>query len=277
LSEKRTDRECLVNGEVSEWVHHTDRGFTYGDGLFESFAVEQGRPRFWQAHMDRLKRGCDTLGIEMPPQELLLRDTRTAAAGQSRCVVRITLTRGVGGRGYTPPEDTKATRVVSAHPWPEGLDTLGRNGVRARTCELRLALQPALGGIKHLNRLEQVLAAREMQAHPGLEGILLNQEGFVISGLHANLFIVVDNTLLTPRMDRCGVRGILRGLLLRDFKSRVELRRLHPAMLGEADEVFLCSALRGIVPVTAIDEHEWRIGKVTREMQEWFEARKAAT
>lgn len=277
MNDKQNKTGCLVNGEVSDWVHHTDRGLTYGDGLFESLAVEQGRARFWQAHMDRLKRGCEALGIDMPPQELLLRDVRTAAAGQSRCVVRVTLTRGPGGRGYAPPEDAQTTRLVSAHPWPEGIETSTRNGIRARTCDLRLALQPALGGIKHLNRLEQVLAAREMAEHPGLDGILLNQEGFVISGLYANIFLVIGNMLLTPRMDRCGVRGVLRGLLLRDFKSRVELRRVHPAMLGEVDEVFLCSALRGITPVTAIDAHEWRIGNVTREMQEWFEARKAAT
>ncbi|KAA9132010.1 aminodeoxychorismate lyase [Marinihelvus fidelis] len=269
--------ECLVNGEVSDWVRASDRGFAYGDGLFETFAVEQGRPRFWQAHIDRLGRGCETLGLAMPPQELLLREVRTAATGQSRCVVKVVLTRGVGGRGYAPAEGLSTTRVVSSHPFPDGLEELARGGVRARTCDLRLALQPALGGIKHLNRLEQVLAAREMAAHPGLEGILVNQEGFLISGLQANLFLVVGRTLLTPRMDRCGIRGVLRGLLLRDFKSRAELRRIHPGMLEEVDEVFLCSALRGITPVTAIDEHEWRIGAVTREMQEWFEARKAAT
>lgn len=268
---------CLVNGEVTAWVPAADRGLAYGDGLFETFAVEGGRPRFWQAHMDRLKRGCECLGLAPPPQEMLLREVHTVTAGQTRCVVKLIITRGSGGRGYTPPDECEPTRVMSAHPFPDDLEPPNRRGIEGRICAIRLASQPALGGVKHLNRLEHVLAAREMAAHPGMEGILLNQEGFVISGLAANLFLVAGNTLLTPRMDRCGVRGVLRGLLLRDFKSRSELRRIHPDMLGEADEVFLCSALRGIVPLTRIDGHEWPIGRMTRELQEWFEALKAAT
>ena len=267
---------CLVNGEISAWVPASDRGLAYGDGVFETLVVEAGRPRFWQAHMDRLAKGCEVLGMAVPEQRVLLREVQTVAAGAPRCVVKIVVTRGSGGRGYAVPESSNPLRVVAAYEYPTAVEQAQRAGVQARVCSLRLALQPALGGIKHLNRIEQVLASAEMAAYPGLEGILLNQEEFLVSAISANLFLVCGQALLTPRMDRSGVRGVVRNLVLRDFKARAELRRITLDMLDEADEVFMCNSVRGVIPITAIDARQWRIGPVTREMQEWFARRKEA-
>lgn len=263
---------CLVDGALSEVVPAADRGLAYGDGVFETVAVRGGAPALWQGHMDRLARGCERLGLPAPSQALLLREVRTVAAGQPRCIVKIILTRGGGGRGYAPPESVTPLRVVSAHPWPAHIEEDRRNGVEAMICATRLALQPALRGIKHLNRLEQVLAAAELAQHPGRHGIMLNTEGYVIAGVSANLFAVADGQLLTPRMDRCGVHGVLRGLLLRDHAARCERRRISLDLLGEASEVFFCSAIRGIVPVRAIDDRVWPIGPFARELQAWHRA-----
>lgn len=142
-------------------------------------------------------------------------------------------------------------------------------GVHGTLCETRLALQPQLRGIKHLNRLEQVLAARELHAHPGKHGIMLNTEGYVITAISANLFAVNDGSLLTPRMDRCGVHGVLRERLLREQTARCERRRITLDLLREADEVFLCSSVRGIIPLRSLDDMHWDIGPVTRELQTW--------
>ncbi len=262
---------CLVDGAVSEHVPANDRGFAYGDGVFETLAVVGGKPRLWQAHMDRLARGCECLGLPQPPQEVLWREAVTVAAGQSRCVVKLVLTRGSAGRGYAPPESASTLRVVSAHAWPEGIERARELGAHAVTCELRLALQPALRGIKHLNRLEQVLAARELAVHPGKQGILRNTEGYVVGAVDANLFAVTGGQLLTPRLDRCGVHGVLRELLLRDHMARCERRRMTPALLIEADELFLCSAVRGIVPLLSLDDRAWDPGPVTRELQDWHQ------
>ena len=264
-------RSCLVDGEIATHVPADDRGLAYGDGLFETLAVEHGHPRLWQLHMDRLARGCERLNIPQPAQELLLREVRTVAAGPVRSLVKIQLTRGSGGRGYTPPADVVPRRIVSAHDWPDGTESDQQNGVEAALCETRLALQPLLRGIKHLNRLEQVLAAAELAAQPGKHGILRNTEGFVIAGVSANLFAVVGGQILTPRMDRSGVHGVLRGLLLREFASRAERRRISTEFLFEAEEVFFCSAIRGIVPIRAIDDRRWDIGPVTRELQVWLQ------
>lgn len=261
---------CLINGAVADLFAAHNRGLAYGDGLFETVAVADRVPRFWQAHMDRLAAGCERLRISMPAQATLLQETRLVAYRQGLCVVKIIITRGRGGRGYRPAIDVPADRVVSAYEFPSGVGRAARDGLPARVLSMRLALQPALGGIKHLNRLEQVLAGAELADAPGTEGILLDTEGYLISALAGNLFLVSGSRLLTPRMDRCGVRGVLRGLILRDFKSRTEQRRVARAMLADTDEVFTCSAVRGITPLTAINELRWPIGEVTRELQDWF-------
>jgi 4-amino-4-deoxychorismate lyase len=263
--------ECLVNGEISTYVPADDRGLYYGDGVFETLAVEQGLPRWWQDHMDRLAAGCDRLGLVMPAQAVLLREVQTASAGQSRCVAKIMLTRGSGGRGYAALDEPTALRIVSTHRWPAGIEAAARNGIDTVICKLRLASQPALGGLKHLNRLEQVLAAAECTAAGCEEGILLDQGEHVISGISANIFLASGQRLLTPRMDSCGVRGVLRARILKAFKSRCELRRISLDMLEEAEEVFMCNAIRGIVPVCRIGQRPVPPGPVTRELQHWLQ------
>lgn len=262
--------ECLINGEISTLVEAGNRGLNYGDGIFETLPVHSGRPRRWQSHMDRMGAGCERLGLTMPPQAILLREVQTVSAGLAKSVVKIILTRDGEGRGYLPLENQACTRIVSAHHYPDGILERAREGVKAQVCDLRLAIQPALGGIKHLNRLEQVLASVEMRDKSAEEGILLDSEGHVICAVSANIFLVMDDRLLTPRLDRCGVRGVLRSRILADFAARCEQRRIMADMLQEADEIFLCNAVRGIVPVTAIDGHEYGIGPVTRELQSWL-------
>jgi len=262
--------ECLIDGEISSLVNAADRGLNYGDGVFETLPVHSGRPRRWQSHMDRLGAACERLNLKMPPQAVLLREVQTVSAGLDKNIVKIVLTRGGEGRGYMPMENQVCTRIVSAHIFPDGVLERARDGVKARVCDLRLAIQPALGGIKHLNRLEQVLASAELRDKSAQEGILLDSEGHVICAVSANIFIVMEDRLLTPRLDRCGVRGVLRSHILTDFAARCEQRRILADMLQEADEIFICNAVRGIIPVTSIDEHEYGIGPVTRELQSWL-------
>jgi 4-amino-4-deoxychorismate lyase len=262
--------ECLVDGEISNRISAADRGLQYGDGLFETMAVVRGQPRFWQAHVDRLTTGCERLGLPVTPQSVLLREVRTVSAGQQRCVVKIILTRGRSGRGYAPAREVDTNRIVSAYAWPLDPGNLVETGIRTRICDLRLALQPALAGIKHLNRLEQVMARAEWEDRSIHEGILLDREDYLVSAISSNIFLLHSGRLLTPRLDRCGVRGVMRGAILGAFREHCEQRRIPLDMLSEADEVFVCNAVRGIFPVTRIDHWEYPIGDVTREIQEWL-------
>ena len=263
--------ECLVDGEISERVSAMDRGLHYGDVLFETMAVFQVTPRFRQGHVDRLAAGCEQLGLPMTTQAVLLREVQTVSAGQRRCVVKIIVTRGTSGRGYAAALPARANRVVCSWAWPEDPGHLVETGIRMRICSLRLGIQPALAGLKHLNRLEQVVARAEWQDPSIHEGLLLDAEDFVVSAISSNLFLVSGGRLLTPRLDRCGVRGVMRRAILNAFRDRCEQRRITLDMLPEADEVFVCNAVRGVFPVTRIDHWEYEIGPVTREVQQWLE------
>jgi len=262
--------ECLVNGEISTLVSTSNRGLNYADGLFETMVVHNGRPRRWQAHMDRLGEGCERLALPMPAQAILLREVQTVSAGLTDAVVKIILTRGGQGRGYMPASDSGCDRIVSAHSYPDGIAEAARTGIATRICELRLGIQPELGGIKHLNRLEQVLASAELRGTDADEGILLDPEDHVISAISANIFLVIDNRLFTPRLDRCGVRGVVRDQILSGCDARCEQRRIMVDMLLEADEVFICNTVRGVVPVTAIGDQNYAIGPMTRNVQSWL-------
>jgi 4-amino-4-deoxychorismate lyase len=263
--------DCLVNGEISSHVSAGDRGLHYGDGVFETMLVAHGLPRFWQLHMDRLATGCSTLGLQQTPQNVLLREVQTVSAGHQTCVVKIIITRGEAARGYAPAAATEPCRLVTAYPVPADFGTDVAQGIRARICDLRLGIQPALAGIKHLNRLEQVLARAEWSDPMVQEGILLDSEDHIISGISGNIFLVSGGRLLTPRMDRCGVRGVVRAAILQAFKPRCEQRRIALDMLPEADEVFICNAVRGILPISRIGHWEYGAGPVTREIQQWME------
>jgi len=263
--------ECLIDGEISTLVDASNRGLNYGDGLFETLVVRNNRPHRWQAHMDRMGTGCERLGLQMPPQAVLLREVQTVSAGLSETVVKIVLTRGGVARGYMPEQNSDCTRIISAHPFPEGLEELARKGTEARVCNLRLAIQPALGGIKHLNRLEHVLASAELRESPAVEGLLLDREDHVISAISANIFLVKEGRLLTPRLDRCGVRGVVRGQILAAFGHRCEQRRIFLDQFLEADEVFICNSVKGVIPIKAIEKQFFETGPVTREVQSWLQ------
>jgi 4-amino-4-deoxychorismate lyase len=262
--------DCLVNGEISGVVSASNRGLQYGDGVFETIAMHNGTPRFWQLHMDRLAIACEQLGIPQFPQQLLLREVQTVTAGRGQCIAKIVLTRAVSGRGYSPGKPAPADRIISAHAMPEDIDRQVQLGLRASICSLRLAVQPQLAGIKHLNRLEQVLARGEVDQKNVEEGILLDPDDHVVCATSANIFLVLNGRLLTPRMDRCGVRGVMRAAILQAFRPWCEQRRIQLDMLLDAQEVFLCNAVRGVVPITRIDHWEYEIGPRTREVQQWL-------
>lgn len=279
--------DCLVNGEISDSLHVTDRGLNYGDGLFETIRIQRGQPRFWQSHIDRLEVGCKALGIHRPDQSLLLREVQTVMAGRTEGVVKIILTRGVpeyrAARGYDPQVECMPSRIVTAHALPRGIesDVEGQArerdsshspaGLRVRVCTLRLATQPVLAGIKHLNRLEQVMARGEWNDPEISEGILLDNDDYVVCGTASNIFLVAGDLMMTPRLDRCGVRGVMRGEIIKAFKARCEQRRITLDMLQEADEVFLCNSVRGVMPVHRVDDWRYDLGPVAKKVSAWLE------
>jgi 4-amino-4-deoxychorismate lyase len=261
----------LINGQTNEGISSLDRGLLYGDGVFETIAVEDGRPRFWLRHLARLSAGCGRLGIPQPEGMRLLEESLAVLSGGDRGVIKIIVTRGCGGRGYRPAADATPTRIIQLHPWPDYSDTCRGSGVGVRVCRLRLGHNPVLAGIKHLNRLEQVLARGEWD-DPGIhEGLLLDEDERLVEGTMSNLFLIRDGILMTPDLTRCGVAGILRTVVMELAASvpmPVEVRALGLNDLREADEVFLTNSIIGIWPVNAVEDRSYRRGVLTCRLQE---------
>lgn len=257
----------LVDGAPADTVSVLDRGLSYGDGLFETIRFVHGLAPLWARHMQRLQDGCRRLALPAPDAERLLRETLTVSRGLEHAVVRITLTRGTGARGYAPPAAPQPTRIVAGFDAPAMHGEAYVHGIRARWCDTRLGLQPLLAGMKHLNRLEQVLARAEWSDATVLEGLLLDLDGNIISATMANLFAVIDGALVTPSVERCGVAGVARAEVLAAYPD-ARVMPLRPEHLARAGEVFLSSSVRGILPVQAVGDTVYVPGPVTRALQQ---------
>ena len=256
----------LVNGLVSEQLPALDRGLAYGDGLFESIRLIGASAPLWSRHMQRLIESCARLQIPAPDTAQLWREALAVTHDMAQAVVRITITRGSGERGYVLPASPRPTRVVAAFAPPPVVAADYAQGIRMRVCEIRLGEQPLLAGIKHLNRLEQVLARAEWNDPAITEGVLRDSHDRVISATMANLFAVVDGELLTPALDRCGVAGVARAEVLATC-PQARIGELTLERLLDASEIFLSSSVRGILPVRSLDDRSYAPGATTRQLQ----------
>jgi 4-amino-4-deoxychorismate lyase len=263
---------CWVDGQPADILPLTDRGLHYGDGLFETLAVKQGRVVRIDMHLERLREGCVRLGMPAPDQLLLRRELEAAAQGQQRAVLKLLVTRGTGGRGYRPPVDPQTTRVLLRYPWPDYPAAWSDEGIALRICHARLGRNPALAGLKHLNRLEQVLARAEWNEGPQ-EGLMLDTEGQVIEGTMTNVFASpASSRLVTPDLDQAGVAGVMRRHILEQAQQAgigVEIRALSLAELLDQQEIFMCNSIAGVWPVNRIETRRYGIGPMTRLARQW--------
>lgn len=266
----------VVGGEIVGRIAGDDRGLAYGDGVFETVRIHAGRAVWWDAHWRRLALGAQRLAIPLPDEIALRRDVDAQSATIDDGVLKLLLTRGAGGRGYAPPAEPRPMLVISTHPLPAPMPA---DGIALRWCETRLAIQPALAGIKHCNRLEQVLARAEWNRPDGAdldadEGLMCDSEGFVVCATAANLFALRGGRWRTPPVDRCGIAGVCRGWLLANgdtlaqpvlAQSALE-QRLTVAEVETADALFLCNAVRGILPVARLGARRWHDHAATRAL-----------
>jgi 4-amino-4-deoxychorismate lyase len=258
-----TDVRILVGDRIVDRIKPADRGLAYGDGVFETFRVHAGRAIWWDAHWERLALGAACLGIPLPDEVGVRMHVDALIAGQRDGVLKLVLTRGVGGRGYAPPIDLQPTLVISLHGAPPPPTPPG--GIALRWCEMRLAIQRALAGIKHCNRLEQVLARAEwgdspVAGAPGTvqqfhEGLMRDTEGFAVCATATNLFVLREGRWVTPPVDQCGVAGVCRGWILEHANAGE--RRLTVDDVESADAIFLCNSVRGILQVATLGDRRW--------------------
>lgn len=264
----------LVNGVPKDIIAVTDRGLAYGDGVFRTLVVHGGKPQHWPRHYARLHSDCAALGIACPDEAVLHADLMQAVGRESDCVARITITRGPGERGYAQPPVTIPTRIVMTSALSQYPPDFAAQGVKARFCTLRLGFQPALAGIKHLNRLENVLARAEWSDAAIAEGLLLDAEDNVIEGTMSNLFIVEHDTLVTPDLTRCGVAGVTRERVIESAGRHgvaCHVTHIHRERLLPAREILLVNSLIGVWQVRELDGRTWAPGTFAGQVKQWLD------
>jgi 4-amino-4-deoxychorismate lyase len=238
--------------------------------LFETVGLRAGVARFLEAHLARLASGCARLGIRFDSMpELRAEISAAVALAPHRALLKIIVTRGSAvRRGYAPQGTEAARRLLSL--WPDATPPAAiRDGVVLHRATIALADNAALAGIKHLSRLENVLAAAEAAATGAFDAVLLDASGHVISGATSNVFVVRGGRILTPRMDRSGVAGVMRGVVLRECATlgiQAEDGRVTLDALLAADEVFITNARLGVVPVLRVGEHSFHMITVARRL-----------
>ncbi len=256
-----------------------DRGLAYGDGLFETIAYVGSILNHWAFHWQRLKLGAQQLSIDLPEEQFFLDNLQVEinkelqiygvnSLNNSRNkVIKIIVTRGQGGRGYLYTSQQIPSIIITVHNWPERDPLDYQSGIRVTMCETCLAKQPTLAGIKHLNRLEQVLGRNEFNETEYHEGIMtqcpdsflnnrVNNESVIVEGTSSNLFFVSNGQLLTPLIDTCGVRGTMReGVLKLAYELGIPSGEGHYSLsdLSNASEVFLTNSIWGLLPVASIE------------------------
>lgn len=261
----------LVNGEARDRVSVRDRGLQYGDGIFETIAVHEGRPLLWERHIARLLKGCERLAIAPAPMpHVLSAEAERLCADVGRGVLKIMLTRGSSASGYAPACEGGPTRILERRPWPARPVSYAVEGVAVRLCRTRLGRNPRLSGVKHLNRLEQVLARAEWEAEFA-EGLMFDDQDNLIEGTTSNVFVVVDGMLLTPDLSHCGVEGVMRETVLArasELGLPSRIAQLGREVLAQAEEMFLTNSLIGIWPVNRVESRRYSAGgPVTARLQ----------
>lgn len=262
-----TSIASLVDGVANGRIGPDDRAFQYGDGVFETIAIVDGRPLLWEAHRARLEAGCARLGIQAPAGTLLWNEAAALASGRARAVLKMVVSRGTGGRGYRPGTVTP-TRVLSLWPWPPHARDI-EGGVAVRVCRTRFGIQPALAGLKHLSRLENVLARAEW-ADEYAEGLVFDADGVLVSGTMSNVFVYRDGELLTPALTRAGVAGVVRARVLAVAPALgIPCReaRIERAFLDGARAIFLTNSIIGVWPVRRLEDRDYGKTDVAARIQ----------
>ena len=250
-----------------------DRGLAYGDGVFETVAVTNGCLEHWDAHIERLQSGLCTLSIDAPKAGFW-EECKQQAGQYKKAVFKIIATRLSGGRGYSPGEEVLSSchMRVFVYPYPSRWDD-GQQSISLALCKTIIHEHPSLIGLKHLNRLANVLASKELIDLPQQEGVMLNMNGDILEGISSNIFWVAEGVLYTPDLSSGGVCGVAREWIMQNFEVKTGVFKLMS--LIRADEVFVCNSIQGVVAVRSLDNTHWKIpGLLTQKISQAWSAGK---
>jgi len=259
----------LINGVEQDKISVFNRNMQYGDGLFETCVARDNQILFWPRHYSRLEIGCVKLNINKIDEAVLLSDIKKAfeLSSKKNCIVKLILSRGDSLRGYGYRADIEPVRVVIVSEMYQPLFN--------KEFSLEYAISgyhsnPQLAGIKHCNRLEQILARSNLSSN---EAIMLDEKENIISVTQGNIYYIFGNKLLTPKLDCCGVVGSRRSLILElamSLKMEALESNISINQAQKADEVFISNSVIGIQPVHSIESYKLGKNPLTEKIQKAF-------
>jgi 4-amino-4-deoxychorismate lyase len=272
-----TPTTTWVDGVRAEVLPLPDRALSFGDGLFETLLLRQGDPLFTELHMQRLQRGLQVLAfpdcLRAVRQHLIDAASEVRDLGWCWAALRLTVSRGPGPRGYAPPATTKPRIIITASELSNDCQKMAPAATLS-LASVRWPTQPALVGLKHLNRLEQVLAAAECSTAGTDEAVMLDQSGQLASVVAGNLFLLHEGRLQTPALIDCGIAGTRRRLVMEQWAGALGLPVRESTLslqdLESADEVFYCNSLQGLRPVASFGRRHWGSHTVCQALFEQF-------
>ena len=258
------------NGETVASDIATDRALLYGDGVFTTIAIKDQKALLIEEHFERLVNNCQQLKINNLPLNEIKVSLSSAIENIHQGIARITVTRSSGERGYLCANPNPVFWITISQ-WPAHIELFRTAGIKVRYCEQRLSQNPSLAGIKHCNRLEQVLARNEWQSDDYQEGLMLDTEGHLIEGTMSNLFLIKNNQLITPKLALSGVKGIMRQRVIEMAESEgieVIITEVRPENLTTADAAFVTNSVIGIWSINQIENYTFTKSPLIEQLQQ---------
>ena len=261
--------KVIINGEEDSRIDVLDRGFQYGDGLFETIAYKNHKLQFWDEHMQRLHDSCERLSLAAVDESLWLEDIKQCQLS-SDAVIKLSLSRGVSGRGYAYADNDSVTRVTASFKLPD-YPQANQKGITAVLCKTPVSVNPMLAGMKHLNRLDNVLARNEWHDSTIAEGFMFDSSGHIIQGTMSNVFCVLGDELYTPLLEQCGVAGIMREQVIAlagELNIPLSVVYISQTNFLQMDGVFVTNSLIGIWPVIEMHDIKFQQSGLIKRLQD---------
>ena len=274
----------LINGVFSETVSVFDRGLAYGDGLFETMSwrytgKKKNQVEFWKRHLNRISFSCKKLKISLPKENILQSHkdkilNKAYRLGIKKGILKLIITRGIGMRGYKFEKNINPTIIFLAFPFRDYPNHFYELGVNTKFCKSYITSNRNFAGLKHLNRLDSVLARDEWNNEKIYEGMFIDENENIIEGTMTNIFLVKGKNLFTPELLDYGINGIMREVVLENydkFFDKIKITKIKKTSLNEFDQMFLTNSLLKIMPVRKIEKHKFSILDNTRRIIEHYQ------
>ena len=258
---------CLVNGVQQSYIDIESRGLAYGDGVFTTAKIQNGRVHYLKEHVERLINSCKKLSLTPPEVSSLTKQLSCVAKNYPLAVLKVIISASKGGRGYARASYHQHDIIIMIHDYPQHYDELAQTGIKLGISKQQLGLNPMLAGLKHLNRLEQVLLRQELSTTDNDDLLVTNINDEVIETLSANVFYIKDNIMHTPTISHSGVNGIYRQAVVAQYSDTV-IKPFTLEDFSQAQTIFTCNCVSGVIPVAEFNGHTLDIepAKAIREL-----------